>query len=66
MRQVLVNQWATSYLSNNDPRLHIGMGSKKQIEKLEISWSDGKKEIYKNINCNRYITILQGTGIVTK
>ena len=66
MRQVLVNQWATSYLSNNDPRLHIGMGSKKLIEKLEISWSDGKKEIYKNINCNRYITILEGTGIVTK
>jgi len=22
-KQVLVNQWATSYLSNNDPRLHI-------------------------------------------
>lgn len=62
-KQVLVNQWATSYLSNNDPRLHIGMGKQKTADSIEISWSDGKKEIYKNVQCNRYITILQGKGI---
>ncbi len=64
MKQVLINQWATTYLSNNDPRLHIGMGNKKQIDQLEITWSDGKKEVYKNILCDRYLTILQGTGIL--
>lgn len=63
-KQVLVNQWATSYLSNNDPRIHIGLGMQKQIDLLEISWSDGKKEAYKNISPNRYITILQGKGLV--
>jgi hypothetical protein len=63
-KQVLVNQWATSYLSNNDPRLHIGLGQQKEIELLEINWSDGKKEVYKSISCDRYITILQGTGIL--
>jgi enediyne biosynthesis protein E4 len=61
---VFVNQWATSYLSNNDPRLHIGMGQNKQIDLLEINWSDGKKEVFKNIECDRYLTILQGTGII--
>ena len=63
-KQVLVNQWATSYLSNNDPRLHIGLGQKKQIDQLEIYWSDGAKEVYKNITSDHYLTILQGTGIV--
>jgi hypothetical protein len=63
-RQVLVNQWATCYLSNNDPRLHIGLGKQKMTDLLEISWSDGKKEVYKDIACDRYITILQGRGIV--
>jgi asparagine synthetase B (glutamine-hydrolysing) len=29
-KQVLVNQWATSYLSNNDPHLHIGLGKEKR------------------------------------
>jgi hypothetical protein len=63
-KQVLVNQWATSYLTNNDPRLHIGLGSEKTIDMLEISWTGGKKEIYKNIAADRYITIMEGKGIV--
>jgi hypothetical protein len=60
---VFINQWATSYLSNNDPRLHIGLGEQKQVDLLEINWSDGKKEVYKNIVSDRYLTILQGQGI---
>lgn len=63
-KQVLINQWTTSYLSNNDPRLHIGLGKEKMIDSLEIRWSDGLKEVYNNISPNRYITILQGKGIV--
>ncbi len=65
-KQVLVNQWATSYLSNNDQRLHFGLGKQKQIDRLEINWSDGKKEVYNNLPSNRYVTILQGTGLVKK
>ena len=65
-KHVLINQWATSYLSNNDPRLHIGLGQQKQVDLLEINWSDGEKEVYKNIACDRYLTILQGTGIMAK
>ena len=63
-KQVLVNQWATSYLSNNDPRLHVGLGKQKSVDVLEITWADGKKEIYRDIVCNRYITVLQGKGIL--
>jgi enediyne biosynthesis protein E4 len=63
-KQVLVNQMATSYLSNNDPRLHVGLGKQKAVDMLEITWADGKKEVYKDIACNRYISILQGKGII--
>jgi hypothetical protein len=65
-KQVLINQFATSYLANNDPRLHIGLGQTKQIDILEINWSDGKKETYKNIDSDRYITIIEDKGIVKK
>ena len=64
-KQVLVNQWATSYLSNNDPRLHIGLGQQKYVDQIEIIWSDGKKEVYKDIAADRYLTIQQGKGIMT-
>lgn len=62
-QQVLVNQWTTGYLSNSDPRLHIGLGQQKQISELEIKWPDGKKEIFKNIESDQYITIVKGKGI---
>jgi hypothetical protein len=63
-KQVMVNQWATSYLSNNDTRVHFGLGTINKIDLLEIRWSDGKKETYNNIDPDRYITILEGTGIL--
>jgi hypothetical protein len=63
-KQVLVNQWTAGYLSNNDPRLHIGLGPQKQIDTLEIKWSDRNKEIYKNIASDRYLTIAEGMGII--
>ncbi len=62
-KHVFVNQWATSYLSNNDQRLHIGLGKQKNIDKLEIQWSDGTKEEFKNIPANHYIEITEGHGI---
>src|SRR5450759_2752255 len=65
-KRVMVNQWATSYLSNNDPRIHFGLGQEKKIDLLVISWSNGKKEVYNNIDSDRYITIVEGTGIVSK
>lgn len=63
-KQVLVNQWATTYLSYNDPRVHIGLGQQKHVDKIEIIWSDGTSEIYHNPDIDRYLTIVQGTGIM--
>jgi len=64
-KRVMVNQWATSYLANNDPRMHFGLGKEKQIDLLEITWSDGKKEVYNKIDTDRYITIMEGTGVIS-
>lgn len=63
LKQVLINQWAVGYLSNNDPRLHIGLGRNKKIDLLEITWADGVEESYKDIPADRYIVIVQGKGI---
>jgi hypothetical protein len=59
-RQTMINQWATSYLSNNDPRLHLGLGRNNVIDTLKISWPDGVKESYHNIQCDRYMVIKEG------
>ena len=61
--QVLVNQPASTYLSWNDPRLHVGLGMYNTIDSIEIVWPQGEKEIYKNIQPNKYIIITQGMGL---
>lgn len=61
---VFVNQWTSTYLSNSDPRLHIGLGTDPQIDSLEINWSDGTREVYPGPAPDRYITYRQGVGIV--
>lgn len=63
--QTLVSQWATGYLSNNEPRLHIGLGQQKMINQLVVNWPDGKQSVYKNIESDQYLTIEQGKGIIS-
>jgi len=55
--QVIINQPANAYLSWNDPRLHIGLGTATKIDSIEITWQGGKKQVIKNIPINRFIEI---------
>ena len=62
-RQVHVNQWATSYLSSHDPRVHVGLGQKKRVDRIEVLWSNGNLEVYPDPPVDRYFTITEGKGI---
>ena len=62
-RQVAVNQWATSYLSYNDPRMHFGLGRHTHVDRLEIRWPDGRTEEYYDLDVDRYIIIKQADGV---
>jgi hypothetical protein len=61
--QVKVNQWATSYLSYNDPRMLFGLGTETEVERLEIHWPNGERETFGDIPTDRYITLVRGNGI---
>jgi hypothetical protein len=61
--QVHINQWATSYLTNHDPRMHIGLGKHDSVDRIEIIWSDGYKEVHHHPVINQYLTIVEGKGI---
>ena len=65
-KQVYVNQWTTGYLSNSEPRTHIGLGAQRIINKLVVNWPDGKQDVVHNIVSCRYITIEKGKGVVKK
>lgn len=56
----------TSYLSQNDLRLHFGLGKETTMDTVEISWPSGKKEIYKDLASDFIYTITEGTGVPQK
>ena len=58
--QVKLNQWATSYLSYNDPRLHFGLGDAAIVDSIEIRWPDGESQVLRDVPVNQYLTVSQG------
>jgi len=53
-----------SYLSQNDLRLHFGLGSATKIESVEIHWPSGAVEKLANLPADRFYSVLEGRGIV--
>jgi hypothetical protein len=51
------------YMSNNDMRLHFGIGKAKRVETLEIRWPDGTKENVTLPGINGVFTIVQSKGV---
>ncbi len=52
----------SSYASQSDQRINIGLGSAAKIDKLEVRWSNGEKEIFDIAEVDRFLTIEQGKG----
>jgi hypothetical protein len=51
------------YASNNDCRIHIGLGDAAKIDKLEIRWAGGAFETVAIPAVNKVLTIQEGKGI---
>jgi hypothetical protein len=56
----------SSYLSSGDLRLHFGIQSATEIERIEVLWPDGLAESFKAAGVNRFITLVQGTGAISR
>ena len=52
-----------SYLSQNDLRLHFGLGSHSKIDTIEIQWPSGAKQILREIAADSIYTVVEQVGI---
>ncbi len=53
-----------SYLSQNDLRLHFGLGSNTRVEKAKIVWPDGTTEMLTGLAADRFYTVREGSGVI--
>ena len=52
----------SSYVSNNDMRLHFGLGSSTEVNRIEVRWPNGNREIFPGSKDDLFITLTEGQG----
>jgi hypothetical protein len=55
-----------SYLSQNDLRLHFGLGANDRMSEVDIRWPNGEIEVIKDVAADFIYTIIEGGGIQQK
>ena len=53
----------SSLFSQNDLRLHFGLGEHAMMNRVKIAWPSGKTESYENLPADLIYTIVEGAGI---
>jgi hypothetical protein len=53
-----------SYISQNDLRVHFGLGKAEKVDVLEIRWPSGQVDTLKDVKPNQLIYVKEGEGIV--
>ena len=46
-----------SYLSQNDLRLHFGLGSAQRLDRLLVRWPDGREQVLVDVPVDRFLTV---------
>ena len=57
LTQTRVVQSGTGYISQNDMRLHFGIGAATQVDAIDVRWPDGTTSKMTNVKANQIITI---------
>jgi hypothetical protein len=53
----------SSYLGQGDLRAHFGMGSAREIERLEVKWPSGHRDMFEHVAAGGILTITEGRGL---
>ena len=55
-------QTGSSFLSQNDPRVHTGLGDETSYQRIEVHWPGGRREVFPGGNANQIVVLKEGTG----
>jgi hypothetical protein len=53
-----------SYYSQNDLRVHAGLGEATRIERVEVRWPNGREEVFLDVPIRKIVTLVEGKGDV--
>lgn len=53
----------SSYISQNDLRVHFGLGQATKIDAVEVRWPSGLAEHFDNLSVDSFHTLKEGSGV---
>jgi hypothetical protein len=56
----------SSYLGQNDLRVHVGLGKATRVDRLDVRWPNGQNEVIDGAAINQILTITEGQGITAR
>jgi hypothetical protein len=60
IKQRAVVHGGVSYLSQNDRRVHFGLGSAEKIARLEVVWPDKSRQVFEDLPVDCFLTLEEG------
>jgi hypothetical protein len=60
--QIAEVQGGGSYLSQNDFRVHFGLGAATAVDRVEVRWPNGREEVWKAVAVDRIASFREGEG----
>ncbi len=63
-RQTLPVLSQSSFLSQNDARLHFGLDGAGRVEKIRVAWPSGQTEEFPGVAADRLYLLVEGSGEV--
>jgi hypothetical protein len=56
-KQIAERVAGAGYLSQNDGRIHFGLGAASKIDKLTVNWPSGRVQVLENLTADRVVTV---------
>jgi len=53
----------SSYLGQNDLRVHVGLGAAASVDRVDIRWPGGRSERLEKLPLNQIVTVQEGRGM---
>jgi hypothetical protein len=53
-----------SYLSQNDFRIHFGLGSATHVDRIDVRWPNGNEQTWQNLDADRFHTLTEESSRV--
>ena len=55
-----------SFCSQNDLRIHVGLGARTRADRIDVAWPSGAAEVIPGIDADQLVVIREGSGVVRR